>query len=322
MDVRRLVAVVVTLVCGLAMGAGVAAATPAAPQYDNYVALGDSYTAGPLVPFVRLDPLGCVRSTRDYPALLARKLRVRHFRDVSCSGATTADMATSQNVPLGHNPPQFDALSSDTDLVTLGIGGNDGSVFGDLISTCPKLRGDDPTGNPCQQHYTKNGIDEITARIDKTEQNVEQVLSGIHERAPHAKVLVIGYPRIVPQHGYCPAKLPLARGDYDWVDSVEVYLDDALAKAVAADGSATYVDTYTGGHSVCARHGAAWVNGQHLELFRAAPYHPFETGMRAEAGIIYRALGGTSPRIAAGTTDVPTASPQQLMQLTHTVPVG
>jgi lysophospholipase L1-like esterase len=319
---RRLIAIVATLLCASAMGVGVASAAPPAPHYEHYVALGDSYTAGPLIPFIRLDPLGCVRSTRDYPALLARTLGVRHFRDVSCSGATTADMTSSQSVPFGHNPPQFEALSEDTDLVTLGIGGNDGDVFGDLISTCPTLRSDDPDGNPCQQHYTVNGTDQIKARVAQTEKNLANVLAGIHQRAPEATVLVIGYPRIVPKHGYCPARLPLAKGDYAWLNSVEVDLDDALAKAVAADGNASYVDTYRPGHSVCAQGAAAWVNGQGLKLFRAAPYHPFETGMRAEATIIYRQLGGRSRVANQGAKGVHTASARQMTQLVKATPRG
>jgi lysophospholipase L1-like esterase len=319
---RRLVAVGATLFCAVAMGVGVASAAPTAPHYKHYVALGDSYTAGPLIPFIRLDPLGCVRSTRDYPALLARKLRVRDFRDVSCSGATTADMTASQSVPFGHNPPQFHALSKDTDLVTLGIGGNDGDVFGELIQTCPKLRSDAPDGNPCQRHFTNNGVDEIKVRIEQTEQNVENVLAGIHERAPAAKVLVIGYPRIVPKHGYCPTRLPLAKGDYTWLNSVEVDLDDALAKAAANDGDATYVSTYQSGHSVCATGGAAWINGQGLKLFRAAPYHPFERGMRGEATIVYHRLGGRSWVANQGATGVRTASPGQVLKLARATPRG
>src|SRR5262245_31053508 len=91
---------------------------------NGYVALGDSYTAGPLIPNQSLNPLGCLRSTNDYAAVAARALGLS-LRDVSCSGATTSHMANPQNVTPGPNPPQFDGLRSDTAVVTLGIGGND-----------------------------------------------------------------------------------------------------------------------------------------------------------------------------------------------------
>ncbi|MGH3926352.1 MAG: SGNH/GDSL hydrolase family protein, partial [Pseudonocardiaceae bacterium] len=37
----------------------------------HYVALGDSFAAGPFILPQRTDPLGCARSTRNYPALVA-----------------------------------------------------------------------------------------------------------------------------------------------------------------------------------------------------------------------------------------------------------
>src|SRR5207237_9511985 len=81
------------------------------PRY-GYVALGDSYTAGPVIPVLQPDPLGCLRSDHNYPHLVAPFLALPVFRDVSCSGATTDDMTQPQDVTLGPpNPPQFDALN-------------------------------------------------------------------------------------------------------------------------------------------------------------------------------------------------------------------
>jgi lysophospholipase L1-like esterase len=254
------------------------------------VALGDSYTAGPLVPLQRLDPVGCLRSTANYPAQLAARLRIRSFTDVSCSGADTSDMTIAQDVAFGPNPPQLDALRPDTDLVTLGIGGNDYSVFGTIIGTCPGLRATDPTGNPCQRHFTVDGVDTLKAAIVRTQSNVATVLGEIHDRAPQAKVLVIGYPRIAPPTGICPDILPFADGDYAWLNSVEQALDGALADAVATDGKASYVDTFTPslGHDACSA--SPWINGQYTNLLAAAAYHPFFSGMRGMAQAIYAAL--------------------------------
>ncbi len=65
-------------------------APASATVYGSYVALGDSYSAGPLIPQQRPDPLGCLRSTNNYPAFLATYLTtVRSFTDVTCSGAET-----------------------------------------------------------------------------------------------------------------------------------------------------------------------------------------------------------------------------------------
>jgi lysophospholipase L1-like esterase len=284
---RRLTTVVVATLVLLASALPASAATR--QEFERYVALGDSYTAGPFIPLPRLDPVGCLRSTSDYPAQLAASLKVRSFTDVSCSGADTTDMTAAQDVPLGQNPPQLDALRPDTDLVTLGIGGNDSSVFGDLVGTCPGLRASDPAGNPCQQHFTVDGVDTIEAAIAHTRQSVTAVLAEIHARAPLAKVLVVGYPRIAPPAGTCPDILPFADGDYAWLNSVETALDAALAGA-AADGRASYVDTYTPslGHDACSA--SPWINGQYTNPLAAAAYHPFLAGMRGMTQAIYASL--------------------------------
>jgi len=56
-------------------------------------------------PLMRLNPIGCARSTNNYPALLAAALRVRGFTDVSCGGADTTNMTKSQSVPLFGTKP-------------------------------------------------------------------------------------------------------------------------------------------------------------------------------------------------------------------------
>jgi lysophospholipase L1-like esterase len=291
MSLRRVLLPVVLAVASV-MSLGVGAATAATPTYTNYVALGDSYTSGPFIPFMRLDPIGCARSTNNYPALLASTLGVRGYTDVSCGSADTTNMTTVQSVPLfGTNPPQFNALSANTDLVTVGIGGNDYGVFGSVVGTCPGLRASDPTGAPCQAHFTVNGQDTLLASIAKTQGNVTAVVRGVHQRAPKAKVLVIGYPRIAPLTGTCPDVLPFADGDYRYLDSIEHALNTALANASAA-GGATYVDTYgpSLGHDACAGNNA-WIQGQSLNLFAAFPYHPLEACMAAEAGLVAKVLG-------------------------------
>jgi lysophospholipase L1-like esterase len=263
----------------------------AAATFTNYVALGDSYTAGPLIPLPRLDPVGCVRSTSNYPAMLASRLKVKSYTDVSCSGADTGDMTSPQDVLLGPNPPQFNALKASTDLVTLGIGGNDYSLFGTIIDTCPGLRDSDPAGAPCKEHFTQNGVDTIAAKIPGIERNIAGVLSGIHDRSPNATVLAVGYPRIAPPTGTCPNVLPFADGDYAWLNSIEEQLNGAISDAVAEDGSSSFVDMFPPslGHDAC-KGNAAWINGKDNNLLAAAAYHPFRRGMTGVATTTYAEL--------------------------------
>jgi lysophospholipase L1-like esterase len=321
MTLRRVLTAAVVVVTSLiTLGAG--AATAATPAYSRYVALGDSYTSGPFIPFLRLDPIGCVRSTNNYPALLAATLGVSSYTDVSCGGADTTNMTNPQSVPLfGTNPPQFNALRADTDLVTVGIGGNDDGVFGNVVGTCPGLRASDPTGAPCKAHFTVNGQDTLLASIAATQGKVAEVVQGIHQRSPHAKVLVIGYPRIAPPTGTCPDVLPFADGDYPYLDSIERALNAALANAATA-GGATYVDTYgpSLGHDACAGKNA-WIQGQSFNLFAAYPYHPLKAGMVGEAAIIAGVLG-YSRHVTTVAPHAPTAGVSTLTALAHALLKG
>jgi lysophospholipase L1-like esterase len=269
-----------------------AATASAAAEFHHYVALGDSYTSGPFIPAQRLDPLGCGRSTANYPSVVAAALHVGAFTDVSCAGADTTNLTRPQQVPLnGTNGPQLDALRLDTDLVTIGIGGNDFDLFDRLVTTCPGLRASDPTGNPCEAHFATNGVDTVKAVIGTIRPRIDAALAAIRQRSPGARVLVVGYPRIAPESGYCPDVLPFADGDYAWLNQVERDLNQALEDA-AANGDAEFVDTYgpSRGHDACARGGSAWINGKDQDVFAAAAYHPLKAGMAGVAAIVLKAL--------------------------------
>src|ERR1700759_105357 len=108
------------VVAVMALFGPVAAASAGA---TTYTALGDSYAAGPLIPNQSLNPLGCFRSDHNY-AHLATSAKGLTLTDVSCSGATTADMTAAQNVEPGPNPPQFNGLNTGTGIVSLTIGGH------------------------------------------------------------------------------------------------------------------------------------------------------------------------------------------------------
>jgi len=264
--------------CLIAAVAGPAsAAGPSAP--NHYVALGDSYTSGPGIPNQLPDGVGCGRSDHNYPHLVAAALEVSHFTDVSCGSATTAHMTEAQPLPDGlANAPQFDALSPDVDLVTLGIGGND-IGFGEIMITCAAHSLLLPIGAPCREHYNREG-DELGARIDATAPKVAAVLAGIRERAPAARILVVGYPVILPAAGPgCWPLMPVAVGDVAWLRTVEARLNAMLAGQAAAAG-ATFVDTYPSsvGHDVCRLPGTKWVEG-FVPTAPASPVHPNALGM-------------------------------------------
>lgn len=266
----------------------------------HYVALGDSYTAGPVIPVQRIDPIGCERSTNNYPALLARTLHIHDYTDVSCSGAKTVNMTAPQAVPLlGVNPPQFDALRPDTDLVTLTISGND-IGFTELIFTCARLSVTDPFGNPCQRAATAEGGDFYAQRIAEAAPKVAQVLDGIRARSPHATVLLVGYLRILPPAVGCYPVFPVASGDVPYLDSLEQRLNTMLADQAFTHGAA-FVDSYGSslGHDACKLPGQKWVEGT-VPTSPAAPVHPNAIGMQEVAAFARETLTNLTEARAVG----------------------
>ncbi|MDQ1520415.1 MAG: hypothetical protein QOI55_1488, partial [Actinomycetota bacterium] len=234
------------------------------PQQRRYVALGDSYTAGPVIPLqlkTNEIPGGCLQSDHNYPHLVEQQLKLPQFKDASCSGAQTKDMTQPQGVdPDGPNAPQFDRLTSQTTVVTIGIGGND-IGFTDIAKTCGQLAVQDPLGQPCHDHYVVNGDDQIADRVAAMAPKLDAVLRGIHTRSPHAKVFVVGYPSILPDTGDgCYPIMPIAKGDVSWVRGIEKNLN-ATIKSVAGARNSVFVDTYTPslGHDACQVPTVKWV---------------------------------------------------------------
>ncbi len=250
---------------------------------QSYVALGDSYTAGPIIPVQQPDPLGCLRSDHNYPHLVAAALRVSEFRDASCSGAETDDMTSSQGVSPGPNPPQFDRLDANTQLVTLGIGGND-IGFSEIVENCSSPV---PTGHPCQDHYVVNGHDELAERIEQTAPKIAAVLDGIHQRSPEARIFVVAYLAILPESGPgCWPQLPITPDDVPYLRGVEKKLNAMLAQQ-AEPNDAKFVDAYTAsiGHDACQLPVARWVEPA-VPTTPAAPVHPNLFGMQGYADAV------------------------------------
>lgn len=286
-------------------------------HYDDYVAMGDSFTAGPLIHPIRLDrPLGCVVSARNYPARLAAYFDVGSYTDVSCSGARTKHLRKPQKTALGTNAPQLDALSPDTDLVTLGMGGNDFGLFGSMIDTCTEVAKGHPRGKPCKKAFTnKRGVDTKMRDARRIRRHTARSVRRIARHAPNAKIVVIGYLRLLPPIGTCD-DVPFARGDYRWGNRVERRLNKSLRQGAERNG-ATYVSMWRAsiGHDACSG-GVSWVNGAKIDLLRAMSFHPFAKGMKGIARETYRQLTGNSaPRVKPYDTGAPTARRGQAARL-------
>jgi lysophospholipase L1-like esterase len=272
------------LVAGFAPAAAATDGTGHSGHGTDYVALGDSYTSGPLIP--RQVDANCARSDHNYPSLVAAARKVATFTDVSCGGATTAEMWKAQ----GTNGPQLDAVRLDTDLVTVQIGGND-MGFGSIIGTCAALSSKDLTGNPCQRYYGSSGTDQLTLNILETAPKVARVLRAVHAKAPHARVVLVGYPDLLPEDGSgCYPSVPFAAKDFPYLRDTGKRLN-LMLRTVALLNRAEYVDTYkpTIGHDMCKAPADRWIEPLRPAA-PAAPAHPNATGMEAMAGAVLARL--------------------------------
>jgi lysophospholipase L1-like esterase len=256
------------------------------PGIERYVALGDSFTAAPFVPTTSLAE-GCLRSSGNFPSLLAADLGAE-LTDVSCSGADTDDMAGRQPVAGGQGTvaPQLRAVTPDTDLVTLGIGGNDANLYATLTRACTSPPSGD--GDSCERRLLDEYGDPASV-IDSVGRSVTEVLRQVRRSAPDATVALIGYPRLASPDEDCP-DFPLAEGDAEFLAGVEGRLNEALRRSARA-GGAEFVDLHSAsqGHEICSDD--PWVNGRTTDQSRALAYHPFAEGQRAVADELLAMLG-------------------------------
>lgn len=305
----------------IALSAVVAAATASSPSLAaqpgeldgfEYVALGDSYSAGfGLEPYSTTSPFtgspnGCYQSQNNYPHLLATALGL-DVTDQTCSGAITANVGYPSGVTFTNPPaaeplpalptgdelqvtlsgltvPELQAagLSPSTDIVTVGIGGND-LGFSHIATACIR-ESTGPTSAPIYL-YLELGIDvancadyfgdpttyptaDLFTRItDIVAPRIDSVLDAIADLAPNAQVFVVGYPMVTPADATnacftsptTPDAVPFSGTDLQFIHSVESALDGAL-QAGAADHGFHFVSTWasTANHTLCSSEPWIW----------------------------------------------------------------
>ncbi|HEX4189912.1 MAG TPA: SGNH/GDSL hydrolase family protein [Marmoricola sp.] len=237
----------------------------------TYVALGDSYTAvsgdGPFT------NAACYRSEDDYPSLVAQKLSIGDFEDASCGGATSADLADTQVMASGgSNPPQLDSVTKDTKLVTLGMGLNNSKLLSFYpLYSCLPLSG--KTQAACT-HYLNLPEATIDQAIASVGTQVRANIAAIRTAAPNARIVLVGYPRLVSATDDCPSQVPVPAAALARARHILIAVNTTLAETARSAG-VDYIDTYksSAGHDVCSAD--PWVNGQRDIPGKALKFHPF-----------------------------------------------
>ena len=277
-----------TGVAVLAVLALVVAPAAAAAQAGGlrYVNMGDSYSAGAgIVPPAPGSPPPCAQSSLNWARDLATA-RGEQLTDVSCSGAETKDYTTSQYPGVA---PQLDALSGQTQLVTMTIGGNDNGVFVGTIQKCGAAAARTAgQGSPCKDMYGNSFVKTINT---STYPNLVRTLAKVRARAPRAKVAISGYLQILPPTTGCYPIMPIAVGDVPYLDNIEATLNNAVRRAAAATG-VTFIDVSgtSAGHDACKPIGTRWVEPV-AGSTNFIPVHPNALGERAMADRAIAVLG-------------------------------
>ena len=229
-------------------------ALPAQAAAPGYVALGDSYSSGTGTRSYIADGSSCQRSTSAYPSLIAAaRGYALNFR--ACSGATIPDVTSSQ----------LPALTASTAYVSVSVGGNDAG-FASVLTECALpgwLSSCDRAINGAQSFITSTLPSRLTT-----------LYAGIRSRAPQAKVVVVGYPRIFNGED-CNALTWFSPAEEARLNQTADLLNSRLAAAASAAGF-SFADPTSRfvGHAVC--DDAEWINGLSNPISES--YHPKVSG--------------------------------------------
>ncbi|QIS04508.1 SGNH/GDSL hydrolase family protein [Nocardia brasiliensis] len=250
----------------------------------RYVALGSSYASGPgITPRVPGTPRLAGRSRRDYPHLVAAAAGLA-LTDVTSSGATCDHLLHARQFG---QPPQLTAVTPETDLVTVTIGGNDigltpyliaGRLPRPLLVLPPLARMGDPSA--------------VRQRLPLVEDRIAAVLRAIRERAPGAGILVVNYLSVLG---------PPADTDSTVDRHYRAFAESLAAHTAAAAerGGAELIDVRTPSLDHAAGSPDPWTVDFYFpwpgRTYDGAPCHPTAAGMAAAAELVLDRLAVLSP---------------------------
>jgi lysophospholipase L1-like esterase len=263
--------VVLVLTVALAAGAAGAAAETAKPDQlqrgDRYVSLGSSLASG----FGIADQsTPCGRSDKSYAHLVAAKFKL-DLIDVSCGAATVPNVL---DTPQGANPPQIDAVTADTKLITIGLGGNDIAYNGTALGC----------GDPATVCTAPPSLAADEAALPG---KLDAMLAAVKAKAPDATIVVVTYPKEFPKRN-CPA-LSLTDEELTLLQGMGASIEQALVTA-AKKAKVRIADPYVrrGDHTACAPASEQWTAGK--DVTDGFAYHPTALGHQEMARLIVKSL--------------------------------
>ncbi|MDL2341562.1 MAG: SGNH/GDSL hydrolase family protein [Patescibacteria group bacterium] len=247
----------------------------------DYLALGDSYTAGEGAFAYKQGtdtPTNqCHNSLKSYPSLLTTALFTQAGgKSIACSGARMADITGGPDYNgqaddgLAYGQRTKDQITQLlTDLtpgtlpqsafaghyqpaaMTVSVGGND-IGFGSILKLCvaPHVNPHVTNANACYSTYEDRL--ELANSIDAQVPRLVKMLKQLKQTTPGTVIYLVGYPLIAVDTGSCAINVHLNTTELALSIEVIKELNHALARAAIATGS-NYVDVEMAlaGHRLC-----------------------------------------------------------------------
>lgn len=269
---RLLLTVVLAAITALSFAPAAQATAPSAQAAaGKYVALGDSYTVAVGTETYDDPDHECRRGPLSYTRLWAAAHPGVEFVEAACSGDTTADLVANQ----------LPAVTPDTTLVTIQVGGNDVG-FVDVLTNCI-LTIDD------QDCLDGAALAEQAAHAHLSPA-LADAYAAVRAAAPSAQVIVVGYPRLYTIEGDCGI-LGLSDRERTALNNAADTLAEIMA-ARSAEAGLTFLDARPvfDPHTICSGN-PEWLTSLEWSNIRES-YHPNAAGHRDGYAAALTALTG------------------------------
>jgi hypothetical protein len=218
------------------------------PPQLGYLALGDSFSSGEGAYEYEVGTdqpeNNCHLSKRSYPYLTAQALNISSFHSVACSGAVSSDYYGPQdkknevNSPLGFWLPgyrgQYEYIerAGDASAVTISMIGND-IGFGDKLKKCI-------IGTDSCFHFREDR-ESVAYEIHSKFNTLLSIYADIQDKAPEAKIYVLGYPQLFGTGSECGLNVRLDTEERLFARGLATYLN-AVIKAATEKVGVQYID--------------------------------------------------------------------------------
>jgi hypothetical protein len=249
--------------------------------YQEYVALGDSYSAMGSRAAETTGPAECFRSADNYPSLVAQDERIENFVDATCASAVTADILTTRAGTDGPISAQLESLTEDTDLVTISIAGND--IGFPAIAGCFQEAMAAGVESDCASQFNR---DEMTSSVNEM---LFSVYDSVQRRSPEAQIVGTGYMPLITDEGQCEDAAFISDSDRGWAVGLTNEINGRI-EGISSEMQIPFIlPDGAHEHTVCAAPEERWTDLTGAET-GGYPMHPTALGQEVMADAIKASL--------------------------------